>query len=944
MTERLFRFYPSDFGEIPVRVIHMDLTFDVHDDFTNVTSVLTAESRDRPLQELVLNAKNLEVTSVECAERECSYRYDAQASLLQITFMEPVPPRTRFSIHTVTTCRPTKNILEGLYYDETPPGAPPQQITQCQQWGFQRLVPCIDDMTAKCTFTTTVIADERYTNIITNGDPVGGREPAGPGRVRVRYQNAVTPMAPYLLFLGCGTYATFRRDCEYPDGRSFWLELLVPPGADPDRAERALDILHDAVLWVHLFTGPGRYDQPEVRNRIYTLMAERDRLKKADTGSPQLAGIRLELSGLAQQVVPGYTYTGAVYREIGMQNSDYGGMENVGNTTITTNRIMPFPAMTDPAFEYMARVKVHEFYHNLNGSEVTGCSPFEIWLNEAVTVHIEREYHAFHFGKNYSRLQAVLALLAPGSGTLALDSGAASMPIEPEGFNDPNELITDITYMKGPEFVRMIEILMGSEKFVQGLDLYHRTYRHGNATRAQWIRAMEEVAGQNFSAMAEGWLRRTGFPNLSVRAAYNNERKLETLHLSQTGNGGKNPWIFPFRLALTDAVGKEIADITVRVEHAEQEIVIPSREPPEFLSLNRGFSFYGRVAYEATLEELYRQVASDRDMVNRFAAFTAIMDQEKMDLLLHKKAEPDEQCTDLFIQVLSDRDLMGECGGQFLTIFESVPDEQYAHRYQALYEIREKILRAVAARHREALLDIYRAWDIPQPAGSRGLADEILAIKRRQVKNTALSVLLRLDTPEIHQLIREQFRSGTSATDRLVAFVLYMDSSAPDRSDMLALFGQESGRNPVSWENFLGAVAGNSSPEAVDLVIQAGQSDAFRIEQANDQRALYVRFALNRKKSLQTEAGRKFLAQTLLRLASINEYSTGAMLRVFGPLDRMEAEYHVPLVAILAELLANLDPATTPSVYNTARRILRGNPAAVERYERERGAIPGLHR
>ena len=26
-------------------------------------------------------------------------------------------------------------------------------------------------------------------------------------------------------------------------------------------------------------------------------------------------------------------YTGQVYREIAMENSDYGGMENVGNTT-----------------------------------------------------------------------------------------------------------------------------------------------------------------------------------------------------------------------------------------------------------------------------------------------------------------------------------------------------------------------------------------------------------------------------------------------------------------------------------------------------------------------------------------------------------------------------------------------------------------------------------
>ncbi len=148
---------------------------------------------------------------------------------------------------------------------------------------------------------------------------------------------------------------------------------------------------------------------------------------------------------------PGYAYTGAVYREIAMQNSDFGGMENVGNTTIAANRIMPGPDTTDPAFEYLVRVKVHEYYHNENGSEVTGWSPFEIWLNEAVTVHVENQHHAFFFGEAYSRIKTVLDLLDPAAGTLTLDrGGAGSMPIEPDGFNDPNDLITGVTYVKAP--------------------------------------------------------------------------------------------------------------------------------------------------------------------------------------------------------------------------------------------------------------------------------------------------------------------------------------------------------------------------------------------------------------------------------------------------------------------------------------------------------------
>ncbi len=941
MTERLFRYYLDDFGKIPARVIHMDLVFDVFDDHTRVTSDLHAESRDLPLSELSLNAKNLEILAVRCPGNDCSYEYDTGKSLLVIRFSEPVPPSTRFTVHTETICRPTKNLLEGLYYDETPPGAPPQQITQCQQWGFQRLVPCIDDMTAKCTYTTTIIADARYTDLITNGNVVSPREPAGDGRVKITYENTITPMAPYLFFLGCGTYATFSKDCEYPDGRHCTLELLVPRGSDPGIAGQALDILHDAVLWVNLFTGPGRYEKITARERLYVLLRGLERFKKINPHSPQVQKTREELHNLISQIVPGYEYTGTTYREIGMQNSDYGGMENVGNTTVTTNRIMPFPTMTDPAYEYLVTVKVHEFYHNLNGSEVTGWSPFEIWLNEAVTVHIENQYHAFHFGEDYSRLQTVLSLLAPGSGTLELDSGAASLPIEPDGFNDPNDLITDITYMKAPELVRMIETLMGKEKFVKGLDLYHRRYRHGNATRQQWVQAMEEVSGQQFSPMAEGWLKQTGFPTLTVQASYNNDRKVMTMHLRQEGDTPEKHWIFPVRIAVVDASGTDSTEILYRVEKREESFEISSPEPPVFISLNRGYSFYGKINYEAPLKELYLQAELDSDLVNRCLAFMAIMDREKLTMLNDPSARPDPDCIDLYFRLLSDRDLMMQGGAQFLTVFESAPDKKYAHRYQALYDVRERILQSIAARYKTDLLELYTSVNFLDTRRN-ALDQELLAIKRRQIKNTALSVLSRLNTPDIHQLVKDQFSSSCNATDRLVAFSRYMDSPAGDRSDMLASFEQESMKNPVSWENFLSVIAANSSPEALELIARVGKSGAFRIEQANDQRALYGRFALNRKKSLQTDVGRAFLAKTIRMLAPINEFSTVSILRVFGALDAMEEADQVPLVGILAGLLEDLDPEKTPSVYNTIRRLLAASPRAVSTYEQKQGIITKL--
>ncbi|HVN65633.1 MAG TPA: M1 family metallopeptidase [Methanomicrobiales archaeon] len=938
---RIFRYYPEDFGEPPVKVLHMDLSFDVYDDHTRVVSLLTARTLDRSLQHLPLDARDLEIISVTSEGRRVTADYRRVEARLCISFQPRVPPGTEFTVRTETICRPTRNVLEGLYYDETPPGAPPTQISQCQQWGFQRLVPCIDDMTAKCTYITTIIADSRYTHIISNGDVVEPRNAAGEGRDRIRYANMITPMAPYLFFLGVGTYAAFERQCEYPDGKTFLLVLLAPPGSDPALAREALGILHDAVIWVYLFTGPGQYREPVIRREMYRLVREREELKAAGGDLRRIGDIRGLLRTYVSRITPGYQYTGTAYREIGMQNSDFGGMENVGNTTITTNRIMPYPRMTDPAWDYLFRVKVHEFYHNLNGSEVTGRSPFELWLNEAVAVFVENRNHAFLFGEDYNRLQTVLTLLSPDGGTLALDSGAMAMPIEPDGFNDPNDLITAVTYVKAPEFVRMVETLMGREAFARALQIYHSRFRHGNASRADWIACMEEVGKQDFAGMAQGWLKETGYPVVTVTQGYDDASRTCTLTLQVTRSPGGKVWEFPFSWALIGAKGEILAEGMHRIRTGQELITIPGVDRPAYASLARGYSFYGKVRYDTGEGALNLQARTDPDAVNRFIAFDALTDREMARLVTDPAASPSERFTSLLMDLLMDRDLAGRLGGLPLTIFESVEDEALAHRYLALFHARQRLLAAMADRHGEALLLLYRSF--PATPATLPIPDRIRAIKARQVKNLLLEILATLDTPEVHALILGQFRDSPAASDRLSAFRLLLASSSRDRDEVFSGFLEESSGDLVAWEAFLSTVAGSNAPDLVDLVDRAEHSPAFRIEQANDQRALWVRFAMNRKVSLQTPEGRTCLLRILERLARVNETSTVRALQPLAHLDRMEPEYYLPLAGLLADLLKSLDPAGNPVAYNTVRRLLLGAPKAVAAYEARFGRLRGLH-
>jgi len=924
MSNREFKFYPSDFGDLPVRVMHMDLDFDVYEDHTVVQSTIHFEVL-AAIESLDLNAKELEIVDVSH-----EYEYLKDQDLLRLYFTPGLQVGQKHSVSTKTICRPTSNVLEGLYYDETPKGCPCTQITQCQQWGFQRIVPCIDDMTAKCTYKTSITADSRYTNLLSNGDVSVEVVEVAEGRNKIVYDNLVTPMATYLFFLGVGTYETFTREFEYPNGDKFMMELLIPPGSDVQAAKYSLQVLHDCIMWVYLFTGKDRYKNLEIAQQIKELVDSREELKLAGKDYSNLAKQIAELSAGKHF---GYKYTGSVYREIGMQNSDYGGMENVGNTTITMNRIMPFKDMTDGGFEYMVAVKVHEFYHNLNGSEVTGRSPFEIWLNEAVTVFIEQIYSEYLFGVEYERLSTVLGFLAPTTGTFAGDDSVTAMPIEPDGFNDPNELITGVTYVKAPEFVRMVETRLGKERFVEALELYHTRYKHSNATRAQWVECMSEVLGEDLSEMAQAWLKQASYPKISVSGTYDSKAQKYVVSGTQSGFSDR-PWQFPFTVALMDEHGLDLIEKTFWIDSENFELEFEDLfTEPFVMSLNRNYSVFAKVHTTYTVSQLEFLARMDNDVCSRYMAFYQLSENLKLKLLKDDAAVVDPEYVQLYLDLLSDTQLRLSLGTVDLANFESVEDLDYKFQFDKLYKVNKKIRKAIAVAGSEQLRIMYSQF-LEMKFEGPFVETEGRAIKARAVANLCLGLLAELDDESVWSLISKQYHNPQSASSRVRAFSLYLNSSAPDKMQVLEKEYDYASSNLVAWETFLYAVAANNSEDHLEIIKRIESSDKFRIDQANDQRGLIVGFAYNQKNSLLTPEGREYLSEKLLQLSKINEYSTGRLLRVFGNIDKIELEHAKDLIKLLLDVQSKLDQAKFPSVYNTISRIVKGSPVAYAEYEK----------
>jgi aminopeptidase N len=153
----VYRHVRADFGPLVTRPLHLDLEFDITESAVRVTCRTTfLHTADAPLRSLQLNSKELEIVSVElltggaqlpaepssaafvahvaaladAAKAPLTFDVDTKGHFLNVALPEPIQKGQQFTLRTVSVAKPTAHILEGLYYDWTPEGAPKTIITQ----------------------------------------------------------------------------------------------------------------------------------------------------------------------------------------------------------------------------------------------------------------------------------------------------------------------------------------------------------------------------------------------------------------------------------------------------------------------------------------------------------------------------------------------------------------------------------------------------------------------------------------------------------------------------------------------------------------------------------------------------------------------------------------------------------------------------------------------
>ena len=886
MTENKYKYRREDFGELPVRLDHMTMSIKFFDDRVEAENCLEMTAR-RDIEKIALDARDLTVHSVEWYEgsdefkansRPVTYDYARKKNKLIVKLPRFVKSGKHLLIKTSTTCYPSDHLFEGIYRDTTPPGAPQQYISQCQQWGFQQIMPVLDDCTAKCTMTTTIEADSRYTHLISNGDISRRTNPEGrpvpkagdPSRKVITYENRL-PMAPYLFLVCAGTWDDLIDEVAYPSDRKVRLEYLVPPGMK-DFVRIPMEILKESIQWI----------------------------------------------GKTQD----YEYTGETYRTICMNKSNFGGMENVGNTTIVTDAAVITEHTLDSGLLYAHAVIVHEFEHNQCGSETTMETPFDVWLNEAYTVDVERQFMADIFNPVFVRLNQVESIRNPLLGPLAIEDSGYAGRIVREGFNDPEELIDGVTYVKAAEVIRMLRLILGKDTFLAGKRLYFSKYRNGNADTEQFFSCFEEVSGISLKQFREGWLYRAGYPKVKSETSYDVSTKRYTIRFLQKLQHGEMPFHLPIELALVGSDGKDVHDtaITYQLKDASAELTFNGiNEPPAFTSFNRDYSFYGTFSdASASKDTLAIQALSDPNLYNKVDAFRRLTDTQRVKLMTDQSAVIDGHWLKLYGSMLRDENLHPSVKTYILKIDEQPLDRAYITWYPEQVAARERLMTEVNNTYHDMLISQFEKIDTYSTDKRRSPKD---GIEERMLKNVLLDLIVVNDSPKTHSLILDHYRQATTASDRVAALAALNRSSEPSRLAVLEAVYTQWHVHLSGYANYLRIIAGGTCDDVFDMIKREKMRPTFDITQPTWARALFLSMAVNNK-MVWTDAGIKWLTDTIIELAPINMTTTSRLLNTFQHARGLRSPLKEKVMESLLRIADSLVENEHPAVHNQAKAYM----------------------
>ncbi|WP_445371921.1 aminopeptidase N [Methylomonas sp. HW2-6] len=839
--------YLKDYTPPEYLIDQVELDFDLDDQRTKVRAKMSVRRNPQSLADSValkLWGEELQLLSIAVDGRPLNaseYLVGDEALILH-----EAPQDRPFDILIENLINPQANTaLEGLFLSSS------MLCTQCEAQGFRKITWFLDRPDVMSRFKTTLVADKaKYPVLLSNGNKTGGGELEN-NRHWVSWEDPFAKPC-YLFALVAGQLECVADEFVTMSGRRIALEIFVEQH-NVDKCAHAMQSLKNAMRW-----------------------------------DEETYGLEYDLD---------------LYMIVAVDHFNMGAMENKGLNVFNTKFVLARPdTATDSDYEHIEGVIGHEYFHNWSGNRVTCRDWFQLSLKEGFTVFRDQQFSGDMTSPAVKRIEDVNALRTR---QFAEDAGPLAHPVRPEAYIEINNFYTLTVYEKGAEVVRMLHTLLGAEGFRKGCDLYFQRHDGQAVTCEDFVKALEDANGVEFGQFRR-WYSQAGTPLLAVEQDYDTAGGRLQLTLRQScpptpNQPVKQPLHIPVKLGLLNPDGTPAAfefggerhtEVTLNLTEAEQSFSFGNLAGKPVVSLLRGFSAPVTLKMPRGLDELAFLLSHDSDTFNRWEAGQQLATQAIFDLI-----DSIELCRPLqldSIVIEAYRKVLADAGGDlsYQALLLALPEESYLSGQMAIIDVdavhqaREFVKKTLATSLADQFLALYR-----QHHRDESGCFDAGAVGRRRLKNTCLSYLSKLETPDSHRLAEQQFRGARNMTDQISALSAIVNSYNPDKADCLDSFYRQWQQEALVIDKWFALQATSSMPNTFATVQNLMRHPAFDMKTPNRVRALVGAFSQSNPLHFHAANGEgyRFLADRVIELNALNPQIASRMVSGLAQWRRYDA-------------------------------------------------------
>ena len=469
----------SDYVEYPFLIPSIYLDFDIGTDYVVVQSSMIIKPKKKESSKLVLKGNQIKLLSISINGKELKL---PEYSISDKGLIIHSPPVSEFELKIRSQIDPFRNTsLEGLYLSSG------MLTTQCEAEGFRRICFHPDRPDVLSRYTVRIEADRTlFPVLLSNGnEKYSGNLNSNNLRHEFIWEDPF-PKPCYLFALVAGKLNSVSDAYITNSGRSIDIKLYVEKG-DEKYTKHAIESLKKAMKW-----------------------------------DEDIYGLEYDLDE---------------YKIVAVRHFNMGAMENKGLNIFNSKLVLADSnTATDDELERIESVIAHEYFHNWTGNRITCRDWFQLSLKEGLTVFRDQSFTSDLHNSGIKRIEDVSLLR---NFQFAEDKGPTSHAVKPKEYVAIDNFYTTTIYEKGAELIRMLELLLGKEKFFRGINLYIKTFDGIAATTEDFIYSLIEGAyleGKNCPFDLEkflNWYYKSGTPKVLINQSWDSKNSILNVSFEQ---------------------------------------------------------------------------------------------------------------------------------------------------------------------------------------------------------------------------------------------------------------------------------------------------------------------------------------------------------------------------------------------------------------------------